>query len=100
MDQFTEIALNDGAELADGDYVIIHDEDTGWDSIVMQVSGCGDFVPCDTNCDGVVDTFDIEPFLGLLFNNEEPCGACAGDTNGDGVVDAFDIEAFLICLFP
>jgi hypothetical protein len=55
--------------------------------------------PCDTNCDGVVDAFDIEPFIDLLVNpNPSPCSVCSGDTNGDGVVDAFDIEPFINCL--
>ena len=57
--------------------------------------------PCDMNCDGRLDAFDIEPFLDLLFGpNPDPCDTCTGDVNGDGVVDAFDIEPFLNCLFP
>lgn len=57
--------------------------------------------PCDVNCDGEINAFDIEPFLYLLF---EPCDFCCspcnGDANRDGVVDVFDIEPFLECLFP
>jgi hypothetical protein len=55
--------------------------------------------PCDMNCDGEINAFDIEPFLALLF---EPmgCSWCAGDTNGDGRIDAFDVEPFMNCLFP
>lgn len=56
--------------------------------------------PCDMNCDGQVNAFDIEAFLGLLFDGELPCGPCSGDVNTDGVIDAFDIEPFLACLFP
>ncbi len=57
--------------------------------------------PCDMNCDGAVNAFDIEPFLDLLFSPMPmPCNTCTGDVNGDGVVDAFDIEPFLECLFP
>ena len=56
--------------------------------------------PCDMNCDDVVDAFDVEPFLGLLFEGSGPCASCTGDVNGDGVIDAFDIEPFLGCLFP
>ena len=56
--------------------------------------------PCDMNCDGDVNAFDIEPFLDLLFSHELPCNVCAGDLNGDGAVNAFDIEPFLNCLFP
>ena len=56
--------------------------------------------PCDMDCDGDVDAFDIEPFLGILFGGDEPCLPCTGDADGDGDVDAFDIEPFLECLFP
>ena len=56
--------------------------------------------PCDMNCDGEVNAFDIEPFLDLLFGAGQPCDTCTGDVNGDGVIDAFDIEPFLECLFP
>ncbi len=56
--------------------------------------------PCDTNCDGTVDAFDIEPFIDLLLGGPRPCAPCAGDANGDGTVDAFDIEPFIECLFP
>ena len=58
--------------------------------------------PCDEadmNCDGQVDAGDIEPFLGLLFGGETPCGPCTGDVNGDGSIDALDIEGFLSRLF-
>ena len=56
--------------------------------------------PCDMNCDGVVDAFDIEPFLDLLFGGGEPCAPCTGDVDGNGEINAFDIEPFLECLFP
>ena len=60
----------------------------------------GNCEPCDMNCDGSIDAFDIEPFLDLLFGPGEPCASCTGDVNGDGTIDAFDIEPFLECLFP
>ena len=56
--------------------------------------------PCDMDCDGMVNAFDIEPFLDLLFGGGEPCDTCTGDVDGNGVVNAFDIEPFLECLFP
>ncbi len=57
--------------------------------------------PCDMNCDGDVNAFDIEPFLDLLFSPMPmPCNTCTGDVDGNGVIDAFDIEPFLNCLFP
>ena len=63
----------------------------------FQVEVCD---PCDVNCDGDVNAFDIEPFLDLLFDpRATPCNTCTGDANADGTFDAFDIEGFLICLF-
>lgn len=55
---------------------------------------------CDMNCDGQVDSLDIEPFLDMLFAGAEPCEHCTGDVNGDGTIDALDIEPFIDCLFP
>ena len=56
--------------------------------------------PCDMNCDGIINAFDIEPFLDLLFGPGEPCNTCTGDVDGNGDINAFDIEPFLECLFP
>ncbi len=69
-----------------------------WDDISLEPELPCD--PCDMNCDGEVNAFDIEPFLDLLFGPGPPCNTCTGDVNGDGVIDAFDIEPFLECLFP
>ncbi len=64
------------------------------------------FGNADTNCDGAVDFFDIDPFLlalfdpaayGLAFPN---CSLTTADVNDDGSVDFFDIDAFLAVLFP
>ncbi len=57
--------------------------------------------PCDTDCDGMVNSFDIEPFLELLFDPKAvPCDSCSGDVDGNGDINSFDIEPFLECLFP
>ncbi len=59
----------------------------------------------DTNCDGGVDFFDIDPFLLALFNPTQYaatfCGGstCAVDIDCSGAVDFFDIDPFLACLF-
>jgi hypothetical protein len=61
--------------------------------------GCGAVCePCDANCDGAVDAFDVEPFISLLVGGGTPCSPCAADANNDGVIDAFDIEPFISCL--
>lgn len=61
--------------------------------------------PClqcaDTNCDGVIDILDINPFIAAVGDG---CAAplpggcdcvCAADTNTDGNVDILDINAFI-----
>ncbi len=60
----------------------------------------------DTNCDGSIDFFDIDPFLLALFNPAAyqtafpACTVSSADTNGDGSIDFFDIDAFLLLIFP
>jgi hypothetical protein len=69
------------------------------DDLEYSFAGGGGFDPCDTNCDGTIDAFDIEPFIDLLVSpSPSPCSPNSGDANGDGVVDAFDIEPFIACL--
>jgi len=62
--------------------------------------------PGDLNCDGVVNNFDIDPFVlaltdpagyALRFPN---CNRMLADINGDGVVDNFDIDPFVKLLTP
>ena len=59
----------------------------------------------DTNCDGNVDFFDIDPFLLALFNAAAytaafpNCSLLSADCNNDQNVDFFDIDPFLNCLF-
>jgi hypothetical protein len=59
----------------------------------------------DTNCDGVVDFFDIDPFVTALVGGQadwETQFGCdyviANDINQDGVVDFFDIDPFVSLL--
>jgi bacillopeptidase F len=70
----------------------------GVDAFKIRVVDCGaSCEPCDANCDGVIDAFDIEPFIAILTGGQG-CSPCAADTDGNGVVDAFDIEPFINCL--
>lgn len=65
----------------------------------LDVAGpCGACVPCDTNCDGSVNGFDIDPLVELLSGGGTPCSPCAGDVNGDGSVNGFDIDPFVDAL--
>jgi hypothetical protein len=58
----------------------------------------------DSNCDGAVNTFDIDPFVLALTQPETwratyDCDFLSvNDVNGDGAVNTFDIDPFVICL--
>ena len=60
----------------------------------------------DLNCDGVVNNFDIDPFVLALtdpagYAQKFPnCDRLLADCNGDGVVDNFDIDPFVKLLTP
>jgi len=57
--------------------------------------------PGDLNCDGVVNNFDIDPFVLALtdpagYAQKFPnCDRMLADINGDGKVDNFDIDPFV-----
>jgi hypothetical protein len=58
----------------------------------------------DTNCDGAVNAFDIDPFVLALTSPESyaaelpTCEISTADANGDGVINAFDIDPFVLLL--
>ncbi|MFH1746156.1 MAG: dockerin type I domain-containing protein [Planctomycetota bacterium] len=58
----------------------------------------------DLNCDGVINAYDIDPFICALSPNcdyaaEYPdCDKSLADCNGDGVVNAYDIDGFIALL--
>lgn len=60
--------------------------------------------PGDVNCDGAVNSFDIDPFVLALTNPSGyaiahlDCGILAADANADGLVNAFDIDPFVLLL--
>jgi len=62
------------------------------------------FARGDLNCDGVVNNFDIDPFVLALtdpagYAQKFPsCDRMLADINGDGVVDNFDIDPFVALL--
>ncbi|MBL8877500.1 MAG: immunoglobulin domain-containing protein [Phycisphaerales bacterium] len=70
----------------------------------LTVTTCGE-LRGDMNCDGVVNNFDIDPFVlaltdfdayELLFPDCD--GGSHGDTNDDGVLNNFDIDPFVNCI--
>ena len=64
-------------------------------------------LPGDLNCDGVINNFDIDPFVLALTSAGHPtpcddyyavypeCDCMLADTNGDGSVNNFDIDPFV-----
>jgi hypothetical protein len=62
------------------------------------------FQPGDLNCDGAINTFDIDPFVLALtdpaaYAGEFPlCSYLLADINGDSSVNAFDIDLFVLVL--
>lgn len=91
--------------LGDVEHVAQHGSRIAIAGDFTQVGGFGAFValwgpetlPCDANCDGSINAFDIDAFADLLAG-AEPCAPCAGDVNQDGATDAFDIEPFVAAL--
>lgn len=59
---------------------------------------------CDLNCDGLVNNFDIDPFVLALTDPAAyalaypDCDIAGADANSDGVVNNFDVDAFVDCL--
>ena len=55
----------------------------------------------DLNCDGVVDAYDIDPFVVALVDPTAyasafpDCYREAGDCNADDAVNVFDIDPFV-----
>lgn len=85
-----------------------HNSDLG--SIIIAVPACTCSAPppvlCgDANCDGLVNTFDIDPFIMALvdpvgWQQQYPdCNILLLDFNRDGMVNALDISGFLAALF-
>lgn len=66
-----------------------------------QVYAAARIRPGDTNCDGTIDFFDIDPFVTALVDPEAyasqfpDCDRLTADTNQDNVVDFFDIDPFV-----
>ena len=58
----------------------------------------------DLNCDGILDAFDIDPFVLALTNPDAynaaypDCDRMLADCNEDGIIDAFDIDPFVLLL--
>ncbi len=83
------------------------DAQYGWGRINARAAVAAALAPApcagDTNCDGVVDFFDIDPFVeALSFPNgagwPHPCRWLNADADGSGSVDFFDIDPLVALL--
>ncbi len=69
--------------------------------VALEPSVCGGPLTGDLNCDGLINAFDIDPFVLALTDAEAyalafpDCDLMAGDINQDGFVNAFDIDPFV-----
>ena len=90
------------AELAAVDLYGPHMIEVYFDDLSL-VSAGGD-TRGDLNCDGAIDSFDIDPFVLALtdpagYQAQYPnCNIMNGDINCDGAVDSFDIDGFVECI--
>ncbi len=72
--------------------------------MLSEVEFYGGMLIGDVNCDGVVNAFDIDPFVLALTDPSAyaaaypDCTYLAADCNGDGFVNAFDIDPFVSLL--
>jgi hypothetical protein len=66
--------------------------------------GVPPYQPGDLNCDGLLNTFDIDPFVLALTDPDgyeaayPDCERTLADINGDGMVNVFDIDPFVMLL--
>ncbi len=99
-EEIVDLSILEGRELLSISFENRSNLRAGYAVIAVNVEGTrlGGCDPCDTNCDGAVDAFDIEPFIDVLINGPPGCSSCAGDADGNGMVNAFDIEPFIQCL--
>ncbi|MGE0481407.1 MAG: hypothetical protein AB7Q17_13140 [Phycisphaerae bacterium] len=69
---------------------------------------CAGVLAGDSNGDGFVNNFDIDPFVlalidpagytALFCGGDPQCVICRNDMNADGAVNNFDIDPFVLCL--
>jgi hypothetical protein len=89
------LAGHDGELIAGGNF----GSAGGYENCYWARWACYD--PGDLNCDGLVNTFDIDPFVIAITDPDvyyfilPDCDPMLADINGDGVVNTFDIDPFV-----
>ena len=76
-----------------------------WFTVSLVSDPCAGQLRADTNCDGAVDTADIDSFVLAIVGGQTAWEAlpssggcsflCVADVNNDGAVDTADIDAFV-----
>ena len=84
----------------------------GWniDDVELSAQRCAAYLVGDLNCDGLLNAFDLDPFvLALGSAGQTPpfhsyvleypeCDPMLADINEDGLVNAFDIDPFVLLI--
>ena len=89
-------------EIANVDLYAPHNVAVYYDDLTLVAAG--GVTRGDLNCDGAIDSFDIDPFVLALTNpagyqaQYPNCNIMNGDINCDGAVDSFDIDGFVECI--
>ncbi|MBL8880114.1 MAG: hypothetical protein JNG88_13430 [Phycisphaerales bacterium] len=76
------------------------DGESGYYAGAVYVYDLPTFSRGDCNCDGLINSFDIDPFVYMLTQQSplESCELFHADVNRDGAVNVFDIDAFVHCV--
>ena len=88
-------------ELAEGLEWNVQYNTTG---LMLVVVESGTYEVGDVNCDGLINAFDIDPFVMALGDPAgyaaafPDCDIMLADANGDGLINAFDIDPFVVLL--
>ena len=78
--------------------------EAGVDAFEIFDLACVSILRGDVNCDGLVNAFDIDPFVLALSDPDAyaaafpECDIAHADVNDDGLVNAFDIDPFVLVL--
>lgn len=84
--------------------ITVADHNSGRWIMISEVEIFGGPMLGDLNCDGVINNFDIDPFVLSLtdpagYAAQYPdCNITLADINGDGAVNNFDIDPFVALL--
>jgi hypothetical protein len=68
---------------------------------LLYITANPDFTCGDVNCDGFVNSFDIDPFVLAVLNPTQyaiqfpNCSIATADINADGLANSFDIDPFV-----